>query len=320
MTSKPELHRPGDASSHPLCSRRAWQAGPMEAEMLNQSMPMELKDRREEGAMGGWSSAKMERYGWTMKDRPGVFMEVDKTALLVDKQYQRDGTKNKIAEIAKHWSWVACGCLIVASRPDMRLFVIDGQHRKVAADRRPDIKTLPCLIFEVEDVKQEAEGFLNANTLRKPMVAHEKFRALLMAGNPHAQFVNDLVSKSKRTIRAGSDGASVDCVSALMRVAQESKEVLARVWPIALLLCEGRLLHRDIIEGLCYIEKNCKNGASLMDAYWKKRVLHVGYDGLLMGARKSCEYHGKGGPKQVALGMVNAIHRGLSKRISGFED
>jgi len=40
---------------------------------------------------------------------------------------------------------------VVALRDDNKWFVVDGQHRKLAADQRSDIRELPCLVFETNE-------------------------------------------------------------------------------------------------------------------------------------------------------------------------
>src|SRR4051812_44439221 len=105
----------------------------------------------------GRSVSKVEKFGWIIVDKRGVAMDIPKCSLHVDKSYQRDALgSSKILRIAREWSWIACGRLIVGIRPDGSYVVIDGQHRKLAADKRSDIADLPCEVFEVLGPSQEA--------------------------------------------------------------------------------------------------------------------------------------------------------------------
>ena len=78
---------------------------------------------------------KIERYDWKLLDQPGELRMLNKKVLRVDEQYQREATEPKVKEIARAWSWLACGALLVAER-DGVYFVFDGQHRALAALRR----------------------------------------------------------------------------------------------------------------------------------------------------------------------------------------
>lgn len=103
-------------------------------------------------------TSKIDRYGWTVKDKPGEMKMLHKSVLKVHPSYQRHALKQKIASIASSWSWVAAGAIIVGERGG-EYWVIDGQHRVLAAHNRADIDKLPCIIFVTDDVKQEARGF-----------------------------------------------------------------------------------------------------------------------------------------------------------------
>src|SRR5689334_6103185 len=80
----------------------------------------------------------------TTRDRPGEFAMIDKTKLNVDLSYQRKTTKSRVDKIREEWSWIAFGAVSVALRGDGEWFVMDGQHRVLAAMMRDDIKEVPC--------------------------------------------------------------------------------------------------------------------------------------------------------------------------------
>jgi len=95
----------------------------------------------QEKAMG---KSKIERYGWTVQDGQGELRLISKHDLAVDyASYQRIANNAKTLVLARDWSWIACGALIVASRGGA-LHVVDGGHRLVAAMKRDDITMLPA--------------------------------------------------------------------------------------------------------------------------------------------------------------------------------
>ena len=110
---------------------------------------------------------KVQRYGWVTAHAQGRFEMINKRLLNVNTEiYQREASKTKVLELASNWSWIACGALIVADR-DGVYWVADGQHRKLAADKRSDIKELPCMVFTV--ATREAVAAASTTARRKQM-------------------------------------------------------------------------------------------------------------------------------------------------------
>ncbi len=258
--------------------------------------------------------SKLERYNWTIQDQPGQMQMIAKGDLQIDHLYQRYASEDKLKAIARDWSWIACGAITVADREGV-LFVVDGQHRVLAARRRIDIIDMPCVVFKTHEAKQEAKGFLTAQTQRKPMYALEKFKALLVIEDKAAQLVQKLIDVSGRTIGTKSSTNSVMCIGVLIRAANSNAEILNNLWPLIISVCEGRALHERIVEGLIYIEKHMPNGASLMDNEWQRRVKKTGADALLDGAAKASAFFSRGGEKVWAAGMIEAINRNHRNRL-----
>lgn len=153
----------------------------------------------------GGRMSKVEVYGWEIVDSPGKFKWIEKGFLNVDDDYQRDNLNlARVVRIASAWSWVRLGTLLVAERPDTSLWVFDGQHRKLGADRRSDITKLPCMVFASTGMRQEAGNFLNVNSDRGPVKSVDTFKAKLVAGDPVATSVKKLIGASKYEVRWSS--------------------------------------------------------------------------------------------------------------------
>lgn len=261
---------------------------------------------------------KIDRYGWTIKDSVGQLRMIGKNDLFIDYTYQRNANEKKLSAIAREWSWIACGAITVAKR-DGRLFVIDGQHRVMAARKRSDINDLPCVVFSTSGPREEADGFLTAQTQRKSVTAVEKFRALTVIENEAALFVQDLLNQSGRTAASGTGQNSVKCMWRLMFLANKTPDVLRHVWPLICEITHGKVLHERILEGLVYLETRLPPGVSLMDKEWRRRVNKTGADALLAGAAKATAFYSKGGAKVWAKGMVEEINRGHRIRLEMVE-
>lgn len=257
---------------------------------------------------------KVERYKWKVQDAPGIQMMLNKNDIQVDHAYQRNVNDAKVMAIARDWSWIACGSIVVAERGGV-YFAVDGQHRVWAARKRSDISELPCLVFKTDEAKQEAKGFLAAQTQRRPITSVEKFRALVTVEDPAAKLVQELLNSTGHAPGGGQNAMSVKCVGVMIKHAAADAETLCNVWPLIAAVSEGRAVHARLIEGLMYIEKRMPEGESLTDGYWQKRVKKAGADALLDGATKAAAFYANGGARIWAAGMVEAINRGHRNRL-----
>ena len=124
-------------------------------------------------------------------------------ALAVDDTYQRSiegGSSQKlIVKIAENWDWRLCLPLLV-SRRGGQLYVIDGQHRKEAAELRGDIPHLPVVVFDFDDPKAEAALFVAANRSRRAMSKLDDFHAAVVAGDARAIAANEVVRAAGLTV------------------------------------------------------------------------------------------------------------------------
>jgi hypothetical protein len=270
----------------------------------------------ETGNIHNSAITKIDRYGWGLKDKPGVFAMLLKQKLIVGAEYQRNINTVRLLKIARDWSWVACGCLLVAKRPDDTSYmVIDGQHRKAAADRRADIQTLPCMIFETDDIKEEASGFLIANTLRKPLSMFDRFNALTLTEDRPAAIAAELVKEAGRTLSQFSGPSSVTCVQTLMAYAENDEKTLRSIWPIVTKLCSGHPIINYMVSGMVFLEKHLEDGVSLTDKWWTDKILAAGYARVVDCMRQSAGYRGSTTPIYCAEGIIKAINMNARKKI-----
>lgn len=259
-----------------------------------------------------------KRQHWLTVDDVGVFTWIAISDLRVDDTYQRREAKEKAREIAKKWSWAACGAISVAERTE-GFFVIDGQHR-VAAAKLKSIAELPCMVFVVKDLKEEATGFLNANTNRKPITAVQRHRAMLTAEDPIAAHVERLALRAGRIIGDGEH--EIGCVTAIRRCLEIDAQALEEVWDLVVTISMSRRFHVRILESLHYIQCKGAPARSLNNGAVKKRFTQIGYDRLVEAAGRAAAFYASGGTKVWAIGICQEYNKGLrtSKiNISGHE-
>lgn len=266
-------------------------------------------DERMEGG-----KSKVERYDWKPLDKAGEPRLIDKATLEVDESYQRPRDMVKAIKIARVFSWVACGAIIVARR-DGRYFVIDGHHRVLAARKRADISKLQCLVFETDDAKQEAKGFLDANSNRKPLMSVDNYRALLRTEDEVAEYLEGLLKFAGREAKSTPGPGNVRCMSLLITLARTQRQPLTRAWPVVVAICEGHTLSERVVSSLVYIESRMPPDESIGDPKWRKRLVQVGYSNLMEAAGKAAAFYAKGGARVWALGVIEAMNKGLRNRL-----
>lgn len=258
--------------------------------------------------------SKIDRYKWSVVDKPGVLMEIKKDELFIDSEYQRDVREGdgKVLKMASQWSWIACGVLIVAMRGG-RAFVLDGQHRLLAARKRSDIAFLPCVVFDEIGQRGEASGFLRANRNRKPMRAASAFKAMLIEEDPAAIVAAELIRLSGREISSTGSGTTFAAVGALRDAVMADEALIRKIWPAICNAYSGAAIETRLIRAALYAEQ-AAIGCSLADPRWSDRLARLGPAAISKAMDQAKEYHQKTGEKVWAAGLVNALNKGLRGR------
>jgi len=255
---------------------------------------------------------KIKKFGWSLVDKPGRLRMIDKNALEIDPEYQRDASVGRVRSMASAWSWIACGAITVAER-DGRLWAIDGQHRVLAARSRSDVKNLPCIVFETTGRSEEALGFFRLNT-GKPMSSIDKFRALLCAGDDVAGYVNESLKRLGLKIGKRTEPGYIRCIQTLLNIAARSRKDFDKVMQASNAVCwRSSPVHERIVSGLDYIHQHC--GAGLDDARLYQRLVDAGAARLLGGIGRARAFYSTGGPRVYAEGILAVINKGLRVKI-----
>lgn len=253
--------------------------------------------------------AKVEQYKWLITGEPGELLYLAKTVLDIDHSYQRNAKNARVLKLAKRWNWLACGVLTVAKRAG-RYFVVDGQHRLMAALKRSDIERLPCLVFESAEMRDEAVAFRDANKERRPITTFEQWNADLVAQDEPTLFAHAIITNAGRIPSQTAGPTTVRCLSAVVAAARNTREELGRVWPLAVQVCQGNALHERVLGALMYLECNLIEGQSVADKRWRDKILRLGYKGILDASQRAAAFYAKGGPKVWALGVMQELNKG----------
>ena len=216
-------------------------------------MKTEQKPYAEKTAQG---LVKGTRFTVTVRNAPGEFLMIPKTELEVDPAYQRNRiNQRRVDTLTRFWDWIACGCLVVALRDDNKWFVVDGQHRKLAADQRSDIHELPCLVFETTSRREEAVSFLAINQGRVGVGSLDRYRAQLLSGDRTASAVEAMLRSTGHRAGDKPSARTVSCVQCLYKLAEEDLSRFERLWPLLAELHPDGPMTDMVIRGLWTVDK-----------------------------------------------------------------
>ena len=257
--------------------------------------------------------SKIDRYGWIKHDAPGKLRWLDKSCIRFDPAYQRELNAAKCREMASNWSWVAFGCIVIASR-EGSFFAVDGMHRTVAARYRSDIDQLPCIVFESQGQPDEAAAFLRANKNRKAILTQDSHKAALLAGDKIARQVQNLIDENELVITSSNRANGIKCIGILHKLMKARPVQLAETFPLIVELSRGGMVKENLLEGLVYLQVNASEPITLPK--WRRRLLQLGADELRRAAFEGQAFYSKGGARAWAHGMLKRINKGLQRKLS----
>lgn len=260
----------------------------------------------------GARTGRFKRNFVPVKNEPGVQMAIDKRLLHIDPEYQRKLNERLVGRIAANWSWVSCGVIEVSQRPNSEMyFVIDGQHRWKASTYLTAITDLPCIVFALDTVVDEATGFLAANTERRMPTLADQFKALLTTEDQTAIQALRLAEAHSRRIGAPSGPGTISCVSDFLHCINTNAAAMQRVFPILAQISAGRPMPGRLIKGFHALERRMPPGESLADERWRQRLVHVGYEELIQSMKVVVTLENRASERALANGILRAINRGL---------
>ena len=269
-------------------------------------MKTEQRSFQEQTAQG---LDKVTRYNVTVRNAPGEFLMIPKQDLEVDSAYQRNRiNQRRVDNLCRCWDWIACGCLVVALRGDNKWFVMDGQHRKLAADLREDIHELPCLVFETASRREEAVSFLAINQGRVGVGSLDRYRAQLISGDKTAFAVEVLLKSTGHRAGETASARTVSCVQCLYNLAKEDRARFERLWPLLAELHPDGPMTDMGIKGLWTVDK-WLGERSVTESPYREKLLGIGGKGLQHEIRREMAVIGQGGSRVAACAVAKYLNK-----------
>jgi len=252
---------------------------------------------------------RVARYNLTVRNAPGEFLMIPKTELEVDSAYQRNKiNQRRVDTLTRTWDWIACGCLVVALRDDNKWFVMDGQHRKLAADQRSDIRDLPCLVFETTSRREEAVSFLAINQGRVGVGSLDRYRAQLLSGDKTAYAVEAMLKSTGHRAGDKPSARTVSCVQCLYNLANEDRARFERLWPLVAELHPDGPMTDAVIRGLWTVDK-WLGERSVTEPPYREKLLVIGGKGLNHEIRREMAVIGQGGSRVCACAIAKFLNK-----------
>lgn len=249
----------------------------------------------------------------TVYNSPGEMVELPIWDLRIDPEYQRPISEARVGRIAANWNWVSAGALIISMRENGHYFIIDGQHRWEAAKMRKDITKLPCIVFPLTVIRDEAAGFLTANYERRPPSTLEKFPAMLAVGDRVALKAQELISQAGLHVAVTNRSAAGAflAVGELLRALRGAEKATVAIWPTLCQIYEGRHISGRVLRSLVALEARLQGKASLADPKWFERLVAIGAPALERAIRDMAIAEGKHTERGAAMAVSSLINKGL---------
>ena len=250
----------------------------------------------------------------------GVFKRIKKEDLRIEEPYQRNPKSvAKINRMARYWEWAICGTLRVIDNGDGTYNVVDGVHRVKASMKRKDIKRLPCMVYSVSTVQDEARVFRKTNKERTSIGTYDDHKAALIEEDPLALKVKSVMDDfSLIPKRCSHNQREVSCIKIFYRCTA-ANELLFRQ-------CIGWFLQQDwdvpingeIIAGIFslaykmdpHLKVMSEKYIDKLSEYSLRQVQHA-----IADVRMYPSCRGANGAAKAIADLINAKLTGRTRRI-----
>ena len=257
---------------------------------------------------------KAEQYSWVKPGDVGKPCRIKTDKLKFDYAYQRDEVSEiKTLRMARTFSWIAFGYIIVMERPNGALYVVDGGQRLRAAIRREDIESVPCVVFNSDGRQHEARAFLSLNVDRTPVTAVAKFNASVKAAkNPESEIAGWLRLEGMHVTADGKDRFGICFPSNLIQLwvtdPTSSKESIK----INRIINGEEPLHSVGYKGVWWL---LHSGVNMHDHL--KKLMNCGGSSAVLRSVKTIELETglKASVKTCGLGVLGLINYKLHNKI-----
>lgn len=262
----------------------------------------------------GGATDKIEKYQWAKPGNRGKYREIAKSNLNLDDRYQREKTTEEaVRRIARNWDWVLYKVLSVAERGDGSLWVFDGGHRLRAAFYRSDVNELPCLVFQLADLSDEARSFIAGARMSSRISSFDSFRAALVAEEPcslrTAAMLAELGLKPNKN---ASKSTEVKCVYAIQKALEENEPTAKKALELSISICGEKPVPSHVFLGFFRLARHF-NGEDLLSKY-EDVIRNLTQEEVERSIRQFRAETGKGGQVVSGKAIMTLLNKGKKTR------
>jgi hypothetical protein len=262
-------------------------------------------------------------FSYANKSNPkGIFRQIPKENLIVpEKYYQRPAVSDrKVKEIADNWDWVLCGAIRVAEY-DKKMYVMEGGHRvRGAKELNGTIKTLPCMVYKIDSLTDQARAFLGCAKKRTAIKSYENHKAGLIANDPMAIKVEQIVTDCGYFIGPTGD-FSFAAVRALESCVKVDYEIAQTAFWVCSEIAGGDRIYKEVLLGIFEVEYRSKNqlkGGVIENSRNLSVLKKAGMDGIIQKINKIKALAGSstgGNSRSISAGgVLDVLNKNLTKR------
>lgn len=260
---------------------------------------------------------KRNKNDWSNGGSPGRFCFINKKDLNIDGRYQRGQVSEvKVREIARNWDWILFGVILVVERSDGSFWVFDGGHRTRAAFYRDDIDLLPCMVYVVADLPDEAKAFLGKNTMVTNVNSVDKYKASVVANNEIALKASKMLAEIGVAVSyTAKQGKQIKCIKTLLAILERDELLAKRCLVFCFARSEGTPISSHVLRGLFALCHHFSGSVDILEKYGERLAKHNQreIDVRIRQMRAEC---GKGGEAVEALALMSLINKGLKHKLS----
>lgn len=253
---------------------------------------------------------KRDRYNWKDVNNPGVFMLIEKQRLIIDRRYQRGSvSEKKILDIARDWDWTIFGALSVVKRYDGYFYIYDGGHRWRASQKRDDVELLPCMVFEMSSVKEEAEAFIKTNTMKANVSAYHMYKAGVEANDPLSIKTKELLDNYGYNAAKDAGKRSLAAISTLKKMVKKDYIIADKVFALCVKMSDAHDEHisSSVMRAIFYTARF--GDQDIFSQVWYDKMLSIGIKGIESAFTREKHIFGKGGERIEAMALCNLLNK-----------
>lgn len=263
-----------------------------------------------------------DAHDWKTEDKPGQYTMLDKSLIGIDDSYQREHIhESRVLRICASLSWKKFGVLLIARRTTRggreTYWVFDGQHRKMAVDKRTDITDVPCLVFDSTGPLEESRWFLEVNKDRGPVRGVDSFKALIRNREPVAMSVRDMLAANGYVVRNSKANNSVSCVGKILQAMQQKPDSARAAWSVCAALHGTEYIHPQVFDALfaldCFLFRFVPPD-SVASPEHRDLILRATLPRVIRQINMATAFRRKGGAKVWADGLVQLLNRGRTSK------